>query len=392
MKKQNFIEIKNKNLTFNFNELKDDNVFSINFNRTLRIPSDDKKYALPPGLGHFLLQHVEDFKGSVPESWNGHGGVFFPMYQAEAMWMQFRSPSGRPFAVKVASGKVNAVSGKPWVDHLEGNGSFTVFDIKNQDNQRRVSVDKKLKAKIEPDYMVAPNQPWLDGFNVGEGVIRQFIAVPLESGYTVEEQVTGKAEVGGLQIIVYPMKDEAWNKIKASGFKYHNKEEMGSFLSFAGESSETKSMSMAFNMASKGTMRAVSLSVSVAPDMGLGAGGKIKQEIFENPYGIDAWDTDNSLRIFVHLANSIQYKNITGVNPPTRPPSAETYGGYGYPWFNFYSDDKVLKGSDILSLVKSISELEDIKGGSILPDNGHKPGKNQKPIALGKKTVKNGKW
>ena len=53
-----------------------------------------------------------------------------------------------------------------------------------------------------------PEQPWLDGFNVSEDFIRQFIAMPLGEGFTAEEQITGKAEHGGLQIIVYPMKHE----------------------------------------------------------------------------------------------------------------------------------------------------------------------------------------
>lgn len=384
--KQNFIEIKNEQLTFNFNELKDDNVFNVNFNRTLRIPSDDKKYGLPPGLGNFPLQHVEDFKSNVPDGWNEHGGVFFPMYQAEAMWMRFHSPSGRPFAVKIASGKVNAVSGKAWTNMLEGSGSFVDFDSKNEKNQGRVNLDKdkKLEKDVEPDYMVAPNQPWLDGFNVGRGVIRQFIAVPLESGYTVEEQVTGRAEVGGVQIIVYPMKEEAWNKIKASQPSYMH----DGVLEMAACASPQGGLYKSMSMASHGVMR----SAAAKPDMGLGAGGKMKQEIYEDPYGIDAWDTDNSLRVFVHLANSEQYKNITGHNPPTTPPSPDMYRRYGYPWFNFYSDDKVLEGSDVLSKVKSVSELEDIKGETILPDIGHKPHKNQKPIVLGKKTVSGGNW
>jgi hypothetical protein len=39
--------------------------------------------------------------------------------------------------------------------------------------------------------MVSPEQPWLDGFAIEKGVIRQFVAIPLGNGYSVEEQVTG---------------------------------------------------------------------------------------------------------------------------------------------------------------------------------------------------------
>ena len=113
-----------------------------------------------------------------------------PLYQAEAMWILFRS--GRrslayPCAIKIAAGKINAVSGKPWKPELD---------------------------PAERDYIVVPEQPWLDGFCVAKDVIRQFVAMPLGSGYSVEEQITGKPEHGGLQIVVYPMKKERYEPIR----------------------------------------------------------------------------------------------------------------------------------------------------------------------------------
>lgn len=35
-----------------------------------------------------------------------------------------------------------------------------------------------------------PRQPWLDGINSGDGYIRQFVAMKLGEGYTVEKQVS----------------------------------------------------------------------------------------------------------------------------------------------------------------------------------------------------------
>ena len=78
-----------------------------------------------------------------------------------------------PCAIKIAAGKINAVSGKPWKPELDG---------------------------TERDYVVVPEQPWLDGFCVAKDVVRQFVAMPLGSGYSVEEQITGKPEHGGLQM------------------------------------------------------------------------------------------------------------------------------------------------------------------------------------------------
>ena len=45
-----------------------------------------------------------------------------------------------------------------------------------------------------------PDQPWLDGINAGDGFIRQFVAVPLGLGATVEAQVTGDEVHGGVQL------------------------------------------------------------------------------------------------------------------------------------------------------------------------------------------------
>ena len=60
---------------------------------------------------------------------------------------------------------------------------------------------------------MVPEQPWIDGYNVDTGIVRQFVAAPLGQGYTVEEQLTGEANVGGLQIQAFPMKKEYYDKI-----------------------------------------------------------------------------------------------------------------------------------------------------------------------------------
>jgi hypothetical protein len=49
-----------------------------------------------------------------------------------------------------------------------------------------------------------PPQKHLDGIAIGNGVVRQFVATPIGSGYSIESQITGKEDVGGLQIEVAP--------------------------------------------------------------------------------------------------------------------------------------------------------------------------------------------
>ena len=170
------IELRNNQLIFRFPNVHADAELTIEFQRTLRIPDDNREYRLPPGLGKFPLYRVDDYRNNLPATWEEHGGVFLPMYQAEAMWINFHADY--PMAIKIAAGKINAVTGEAWTDEL---------------------------SNTPQDYLVVPEQPWLDGFCVEKGLIRQFVAMPLGEGYTAEEQLTGEAEHGGLQIAVYPM-------------------------------------------------------------------------------------------------------------------------------------------------------------------------------------------
>src|SRR6516225_1070128 len=110
------IELKTDRLVFNFPDVHPQAELTIEFQRTLRIPDDGKTYPLPPGLGRFPLRHVDDHAGSVPPSWVEHGGVLLPMYQSEALWIRFASAylsdrqTAYPFAVRVATGKIDAVT------------------------------------------------------------------------------------------------------------------------------------------------------------------------------------------------------------------------------------------------------------------------------------------
>ena len=82
------------------------------FSARCSIPDNDREYCLPPGLGAFPLHHVDDCADRLPDRWRRHGGVFMPMYQAEALWIDVDgSASGYPMAIMVAAGKVDALTG-----------------------------------------------------------------------------------------------------------------------------------------------------------------------------------------------------------------------------------------------------------------------------------------
>jgi len=309
------IQLENDRLQFSFPEVHPEATVSVAFQRTLRIPDDGRDHALPPGLGRFPVRHVDDHREKVPPAWIRHGGVMLPMYQAEAMWLNFRSPRGYPFAVKVAAGKVNAVTGEDWDDGIH---------------------------RGPQDYLVVPEQPWLDGYCVEEGVIRQFVAMPLGEGYTAEEQLSGKGEHGGIQVVAYPMRAERWEELKR------------------------KRLSCAQGISAL----SIDPSARAAPDMGLAPGGRMRQEIHDDPHGLDAWDTRHGSRCFIHLSNALVWRAITGERPPTTPPTAKEYSEAGLPWFDYYAaDQKPLEGSERLARMKSVLEKAREEGRSPLPEN-----------------------
>ena len=310
------IELKEDKLVFSCPEVHPLAKLSIDFQRTLRIPDDGKVYFLPPGLGKFPLRHVDDFPKTVPPKWIEHGGVMLPMYQSEALWLNFDSNARwnseieYPFAIKVATGKINAITGKVWSNGL------------HEDPQ---------------DYMVTPKQPWLDGYCVQKDQIRQFVAMPLGEGYSAEEQLTKTAEHGGLQIVAYPMKKEAFER----RFSERLREVVCHELCCPADN-----------------------------EMGLAPGGRMRQEIYEDPYNFDDWDLDHPSRCFVHITNSLVWRAITGEESPTVPFTAKEYTKNKLPWFDYYDDSaKALKGSEKLGGLKSVKEMGKEKGSVPLPEN-----------------------
>ncbi len=97
--------------------------------------------------------------------------------------------------------------------------------------------------------------------------------------------------------------------------------------------------------------------------MGLGAGGKMKQKIYPDEHGIETWDVSDYGRVYVHIVNSMMYREITGEEPPPTPISAKLYAKHGYPWFDLY-DEKMgdVAAPDNLQGVKSVKEMDRDKG------------------------------
>ena len=103
------------------------------------------------------------------------------------MWINFKA--SQPFAIQICVGTINAISGEP----IQADYSTTLHRL-----------TKLGKGQQIQDYIVVPKQRWLDGIATTQGYVRQFVAMPLGSGYTVEAQVTGQDVAGGMQFVVIP--------------------------------------------------------------------------------------------------------------------------------------------------------------------------------------------
>ena len=76
------IQLSDDRLIFQFPIVHESAELSIEFQRTLRIPDDNRAYHLPPGLGRFPLSRVDDYPDNLPDTWIEHGGVFLPIRHA----------------------------------------------------------------------------------------------------------------------------------------------------------------------------------------------------------------------------------------------------------------------------------------------------------------------
>jgi hypothetical protein len=305
------IELRHDELIFSFPHLGREAACRIGFQRTLRIPDTDIVYPLPPGLGHFPLRHIDDLAGLAPEV-TRRGGVALPIWQAEALWINF-GHGDVPFAVKIAAGRINAVNGAAW-------------------SERDLPRDPQ-------GYVVLPDQPWLDGFCVAEGEIRQFVAMRLGEGFTAEEQLTGEAEHGGLQIAVTPLTPAAFAAWQAEQARMRVHEDR---------------------------VFCLAAPACGAPEMGMAAGGRMRQHIERDRRPATDWDLAATRRVWVALLDAARWAAHANEPPPTRPPGAAAYARAGLPWFDWYGADAgAVGGSAALAGLASVGAL----GGLSQPDS-----------------------
>ena len=243
---------------------------TVSFHRTLRLPEDSSTYPLPPGLG--LLPVTMQSETGVDKP-----NFLVPLYRREALWLGFSAAAWKPNAVKVIAGGINAVSGLP---------------------------DEGAGLDEQQNYVVCPDQPWLDGCNIGGGVIRQFVAMPLGQGYGLGAD-TARGERGGLDIIaVEPLP--------------------GRFPDAPPPPA--------------GPMKLSRIVVDQPMEMTLGAGGRMRQKIHPDRFGRDVWDASAIGHAHVRLVDAREWRALTGEEVPPSPIDAESYTRAGLPWFDIYDE------------------------------------------------------
>ena len=326
---------------------------AVRFVRTLRLP-ETGTHPLPPGLGEFPVRRVADYPDTVPEAWRARGGVLLPVYLREAMWLSFAG-TAEPAALQVGVGKVCAVSGEPWSDRL---------------------------SRKPQNYVVLPRQPWLDGINSGKGTVRQFVAVPLGLGATVEGQVTGEEVWGGVQLQSFPLSEEELAKWREE------------------ERRRAEQAATARNRGYGGTVPMAPMAMAAPPApsgaagpqrsgaaMGLGVGGSMRQEVYRDDRPLTAWAERPAGRVFVHLVTPPEWRRITGEAPPPSPVDRAAYTRAGLPWFDYYDEDAAdLAPTDPLTAVQPV--------GDWLGDD-HEPWQEPSPgqvKPLTGKPVEDGNW
>jgi Holliday junction DNA helicase RuvB subunit len=386
----------------------------ISFNRTLRIPENGREYPLPAGFGRLPILRVEDYPNRVPEKWLAEGGFIIPLYQREALFLEFSGVKWRPTIAKVAVGRVNAISGKD-------------YDLVIRPHRQ--------------DYIAIPDQQWLDGINSGSGSVSQFVAMPLGKGYTIEAQITDEEKHGGFQLAIFdprigrfteedPSEKEAALRAreqrslsarlavrarKQRSMLEQLPESTGKIIralqkfrcsaaakvlgiseeeirrTVAAERTRFERMlgpggfdglipadHLAENVPTQEQLRSKAQYMpgraSFMPgdigdrsrqpiEMGIGAGGRIKQQIIEDPYGPESWDESAFREVAIHIVNSAVYKQITGLEPPPSPISVAHYQSRGIPWYSDYKEQMpITSPAALFKTILTIGQIEKGRG------------------------------
>ncbi|MFE3254903.1 hypothetical protein ACFXPS_08890 [Nocardia sp. NPDC059091] len=222
--------------------------------------------------------------------------------------------------------------------------------------------------------VVLPEQPWLDGINSGTGTIRQFVAVPLGLGASVEGQVTGEETHGGIQLQNFALNEvelARWRKTMEADRERVRAISYGDDVPMLGPQPPGMPAPAGGQPPGFGAppppppapgsgergLFARAAPRKRATAVGLGVGGTMRQEIYKDERALTDWATDPAGRIFVHLVTPPDWQRITGEAAPPSPVDRRAYTEAGLPWFDHFDSDATdLAPADPLTAVAPVGD------------------------------------
>jgi hypothetical protein len=99
--------------------------------------------------------------------------------------------------------------------------------------------------------------------------------------------------------------------------------------------------------------------LACAAPMKLGAGGRMRQEIYADEHGIDTWEAEPLRTVPIDLVDALAFEALTGRPAPPPVVDAQTYTRFGLPWFDLIEPTaRDVAAAERLASVCSIADLE----------------------------------
>jgi hypothetical protein len=363
----------------------------------VRLPEDGRVYDLPAGLGTFPLVDARPFKEKLSEVGIDDVDLVIPMYDREAMYMEFGlqkfdfSNPQQPFAIRPYVGGINAISGESLHHNsnamsqsfVPGGSAVGTRVGKSETNEVIHALPSQKQDYVVADIsihdiMVCPQ--WLDGIAVAPGRVKQFVSVPFGSDLSIESQIRGKEVLGGIQLEIIPSlplshlrqpptedisvyihtltgerfaitidrRALVWDLLMMLVERSGGTQTLDfNRLIYDGQNLEPLATLNYYGISNSSILGSVyKLRGGGAPPppihpkrMAIGAGGAISQNIKRDRQPPSIWDYRRAKLVNIQIVNSLAFEELTGIVAPASPIDFQMYQELGIPFFRYYLED-----------------------------------------------------